>query len=372
MIKNIFIRLSEIILPIVLITVPKNNKILLFSEWSGIPRNDNAETLFKYAKANLSNSKSYFIVSLKENSNIEKGYIYKYSFFSIWLHIRAKYFFLTHNIGADFIRSIVSKNSKRINLWHGLPIKKIRFDDTKTYSKLNIYIKSSKVYQFLSNERYDYISSVSESSSILLAKALGHRSKNMLGIGFPRNDLIDKNQKNPKSKNLLYAPTFRNDVGSKISIKKELKIDLKEMNDFLNDQGQKLYIKLHPANILDEIEEKKICKLENIILTNESNLSLYNKIICLITDYSSSIYDFARTGKNIIFYCPDFDDYQENSRDFYINPSEMKNGIFCENYKSLCSSIKNIKSISRYPDFIYANADYNENICKNILSTITR
>jgi CDP-glycerol glycerophosphotransferase len=61
----------------------------------------------------------------------------------------------------------------------------------------------------------------------------------------------------------------------------------------------------------------------------------------LITDYSSVCFDFALTGRPIIYYPYDFGDYLQYSRKFYIDYFTEMPGPFAKNARELLDLIVN-------------------------------
>ena len=57
----------------------------------------------------------------------------------------------------------------------------------------------------------------------------------------------------------------------------------------------------------------------------------------LMTDYSSSMWDFALTGKPCLLYAPDLGDY-DTERGFYTNP-ETWPGLLCQTEAELLGKI---------------------------------
>ena len=107
---------------------------------------------------------------------------------------------------------------------------------------------------------------------------------------------------------LLWAPTFRK------SATEAGVIGLSEIL-WLKEQLSKewiVLIKLHPHS-----EKQK--KISNCEIKTEQ---LYPVIDLLVTDYSSVIFDFALTGKPMLFYLPDLSQYQ-NERGFYLSLDEL-------------------------------------------------
>src|SRR5699024_2881742 len=67
------------------------------------------------------------------------------------------------------------------------------------------------------------------------------------------------------------------------------------------------------------------------------DVSLYNDISelfviadVLVTDYSSMLFDFVVTGRPIVFYAPDIDEYGTSVRGFYLDFNEVCPGPVCE------------------------------------------
>jgi CDP-glycerol glycerophosphotransferase len=54
---------------------------------------------------------------------------------------------------------------------------------------------------------------------------------------------------------------------------------------------------------------------------------LYLAADLLVTDYSSVLFDYADTGKPMLFYMPDLERYRGETRGFYIDLDELPGGI---------------------------------------------
>lgn len=114
----------------------------------------------------------------------------------------------------------------------------------------------------------------------------------------------------------LYMPTWRGVDVSKVSIQKELHAYLHELDAGLTDE-EELYLKLHPyeAKLLDFKESD----YQHLKLFPE-NLEVYEflqTVEKLITDYSSIMFDFALTKREILLFTYDKKAYLE-SRGTYI------------------------------------------------------
>ena len=144
----------------------------------------------------------------------------------------------------------------------------------------------------------------------------------ILECGCPRNDilfeknadLINKVRENigitDDSRLLLYAPTFRG--GESL---KAYSFDCDKMLETLESKGEKwkILIRLHP-NAANIPGYEKLFRFGDKIVDTTSyhdfqELMLISDI--LVTDYSSSIFDFALMGKEILMYTPDLEEYKK-------------------------------------------------------------
>ena len=108
-----------------------------------------------------------------------------------------------------------------IQTWHGTPLKKLGLDMDDVQMAGNKGIENYKANFWTNSRRWDYLIAQNQYSSDIFRNCFDFR-KNMLDIGYPRNDtLIHNNNKEyidklkekhgiPKNKKVvLYAPTWR-------------------------------------------------------------------------------------------------------------------------------------------------------------------
>lgn len=83
---------------------------------------------------------------------------------------------------------------------------------------------------------------------------------------------------------------------------------------------------------------------------NVSNYSdiqeLYLISDILITDYSSVMFDFANTGRPILYYTYDLEDYRDNIRGFYMDFEREAPGPFLKTTEDIIESITNIDELN--------------------------
>ena len=117
-----------------------------------------------------------------------------------------------------------------------------------------------------------------------------------------------------KEKNILYVPTWRDDHSFRFTDY----VDLESFNEFLEENEMKLYIKLHPSD-----KSVKINKVfSNVIIVNQNDdvYDFLKDADILVSDYSSMVFESLYLSKPVVLFCPDYETYRKNSREFYIDP----------------------------------------------------
>ena len=163
-------------------------------------------------------------------------------------------------------------------------------------------------------------------------------------VGSPRNDALFNYNPNLKfllglpsdKKIVLYAPTFRNDgkdvegknvLRSGINQLSEIDFDLffkKLSSKFGGEWVMILRFHYHVADLVDwESLEKKY---PGKFINGNQNDDMSDYLSCadiLITDASSSMFDFALTKKPCFLYFPDIENYRDKERGFYMEIEEL-------------------------------------------------
>lgn len=206
----------------------------------------------------------------------------------------------------------IRKGQEHINTWHGgFGVKKCGLGEIANDELMK------KTIQMSSDETTILLSTSKEFDRDIAVKDLGFKKETM-HIGYPRNDIIVK-QKNGEvdlrgkvckalniSENayiVLYAPTWRYDVDKK----------LPPIN----------YNKL--AEAVEEMTGQKAVIVTRMHHLMRSNMGVQNATVdatdypdmqellavadCLITDYSSCVWDYSIMSKPIYLYAPDIEQY---------------------------------------------------------------
>ena len=286
-----------------------DSHIWLFSSTDNSHYNYNSRYLFEYVKENLPEITPLFVINDPELRN------------SLSSKYGKQYFIETENIqgirqalsagvwftsaGLPAYGTGLHKKRLIINLWHGVPLKKIALLDPNLKKAARIYFK--KIF----SENYTFILTTSHELIPLMARSFAVSEDKIKVWGQPRNDgLFLKNdcreilgQLFPDlpeyTKTVLYAPTFR-DYGQ-VQLYPFKDFDQKQLEAFLDEKNMLLFIRTHVAEQGSAAPYlgKRIRFLGNE--QAEDVTGILNIFDCLITDYSSIYIDYLLTDKPMIF-----------------------------------------------------------------------
>ncbi len=238
----------------------------------------------------------------------------KYSFQGIWTCLKAgTYIYSSYPSDINFW---LSAGTKYINLWHGTPIKKIERDVTAgKYSLRNNYKWIFRILKPNLLAKSDTLLVSSEYEEKCFKSAFEVGDENIFRAFPPRlESLLDNNSKNNKQKTILYTPTWRDNHS--FSFSKYVNLNL--FNTFLQVNDMIFIIKLHPSD-----KSLGIAKyFSNITVVNQKE-DVYAHLKdadILVSDYSSMVFESLYLSKPVVLFCPDYETYQKNSREFYIDP----------------------------------------------------
>jgi CDP-glycerol glycerophosphotransferase (TagB/SpsB family) len=321
----------EVIIFILSNVFKKNENIILFGAWGGRGYSDNSKVMFEKYRA-CNKDKAYFITKDKKNANLEDNVVYAYSIKGVLLHIRAKVFIYSSGY-SDFIRGAITSRSIKINLWHGVPLKKIGYEDELHQPKaLKLFLRDLRNFllPFTSN-RPNYVFSPT-SRLVNTFKSAFRPIDDVLISGLPRNETL-KNSEDIKESYILYMPTFRDsDYYNYFDT-----TGFESYVEYLKSQSLKLYVKLHPADKFNMHEYES----EVVINVTNSDKDLYEDLIkncnVLITDYSSVMFDFRSARSELIVFAPDLECYIKNSRSLYINFDTLTTNSFASTWLDVLS-----------------------------------
>ncbi|MDD6396530.1 MAG: glycosyltransferase [Firmicutes bacterium] len=197
--------------------------------------------------------------------------------------------------------------------------------------------------------------------------------------GYPRNSILfDKAKRKrirkqyglSKKKVIIYMPTWR---GSLNALSNQASNDIAAILDELDkllDEKTVFYAKLH-ALAKGSIDFEKYNKIKPFPEECET-YEFLTAADCLITDYSSVFFDFAVTGRKIVLYPYDKDEYI-SEHGLYMDYDSLPFPIV----QSIEQLAEQLKDINDYPDYSksmrkfvqYDSKDVTKNICEYIFGT---
>lgn len=286
-----------------------DSHIWLFSSTDNSHYNYNSRYLFEYVKENLPEITPLFVINDPELRNSlsskygKQYFIETESIQGIRQALSAGVWFTSAGLPA--YGTGLHKKRLIINLWHGVPLKKIALLDPNLKKAARIYFK--KIF----SENYTCILTTSHELIPLMARSFAVSEDKIKVWGQPRNDgLFKKNdcreilgQLFPDlpeyTKTVLYAPTFR-DYGQ-VQLFPFKDFDQKQLEAFLDEKNMLLFIRTHVAEQGSAAPYlgKRIRFLGNE--QAEDVTGILNIFDCLITDYSSIYIDYLLTDKPMIF-----------------------------------------------------------------------
>lgn len=325
--NEVFIKLFSILGGILNYLIPKKKRIVLYSNWGF---RDNVRYLFDYLIANSYNENYEIVCASNEFYNLDSKKIKNVVFVKSQIKI-LKYFmtskFFFYCFGGIPIRSV--KGQTVVNLWHGMPIKKIGRLESGMSRDLNYF---------------DYLLSYSNYFSPVLQESFDVGSDKIMIANAPRNEpFLRRNQaQNSSLKTIAWLPTYRkssklaseNGDSDEIIPLFSTTEDFRSFDAFLRKQDIHLYIKLHPLQDMVKIPKH----LSNITFITDAWLfdrktDLYNFLAstdALITDYSSISIDYLLLDKPIFYVMNDQESYS-NSRGFNFTIDQFVAGQIIQN-----------------------------------------
>lgn len=340
---------------------PRRKKKWAFGSFRGA-FNDNAKYLFVHVSEKMPEIDSAWISISKSTVNAirMKGLkaFHVLSPRGAWFALTSKYWFF--NAYSSDIMFCLSGGAKLVNLWHGLPMKRIEFDITSG-PLAERYVRRSLKERFFHPENFqrpDYLLAASSFFSETFARSFRIPVDRCLLMGYPRNailacpeaermafveryepettkSLILKLKEGTYNRVFVYLPTWRDSQRDFFSHD----FDLKTMDETLRSCNALLLLKPH-ANV--SVDKRAVEGLTNVVLC-QSTMDIYPVLPytdVLITDYSSVLYDYVlMKHKGIILYLYDYQEYVKE-RDFTRSFDELAIGMKTFDFASLLSTIR--------------------------------
>ncbi|HEX2084825.1 MAG TPA: CDP-glycerol glycerophosphotransferase family protein [Solirubrobacteraceae bacterium] len=241
-----------------------------------------------------------------------------------------------------------------LQTWHGTPLKRIHWDVR--------WAPPGRLDRLQRDvDQWDLLVSPNRASTPLLRRAFRY-DREVLETGYPRNDLLNAPRRDEVRARVrralgidhgvtavLYTPTWRDDVvfgegGKQFS----LELDVEAFAERLG-HDHVLLLRLHYmlTGRLAAVEHPAV----RDVSFHPEVAELYLAADAMVTDYSSTMFDFAVTGKPMLFYTYDLADYQDRQRGFYFDFAPEAPGPLVETTGELIEALRDLPAVAaRYAD----------------------
>jgi CDP-glycerol glycerophosphotransferase len=214
-----------------------------------------------------------------------------------------------------------------LQTWHGTPLKRIGFDIERPQ-----FASGRSYFTQLANDvaQWDALISPNPFSTPIMRHAFRFEGE-IWETGYPRNDVLARDGSSavaasvrrrlglPEGKRVvLYAPTWRdNQYYASGRYRFDLRLDLERAWEVLGPDYVILIRGHHQSADDVTAGQRPGFALDVTRYPEVSELFLASDV--LVTDYSSVMFDFAVTGRPMIFFTYDLEQYRDELRGFYFD-----------------------------------------------------
>jgi CDP-glycerol glycerophosphotransferase len=244
-----------------------------------------------------------------------------------------------------------------VQTWHGTPLKKLGFDANEV---------SQRDRQFGPGwedqvPNWQYVVSPNSFATPIMRRAYTIAGE-ILETGYPRNDVFfhpdrDALERRVRerlglpdgARTVLYAPTFRDDLLDRRGRHRlDLHLDLAALRGALGPDTVLLFRKHH--YIADAVPVTADGFVRDVSSYPEVNELLLATDV-LVTDYSSLMFDYANTGRPMLFFTYDLEHYEERLRGFYLDFPEIAPGPLLRTSDEVAAALRDLDGVrARYAD----------------------
>jgi CDP-glycerol glycerophosphotransferase (TagB/SpsB family) len=315
--------------------------IWVFGSQHGTAFLDNSKYFFEYIVANHSEKNPIWITQSKKVYSMLKQMDLpvemNVSIRGMWLIAKAEKVILSTSRN-DILYVFPKKGRKIVELWHGMPMKKILYDH-EPHRPENKNLKGKIWDRFVAGFQFnqvDFIASTSDFFVDILKSSF--RNENVYVTGQARTDSFfnwDEEEIRKKlgftreEKIVTYMPTHRAYGQGKLNPK--IFLGNNEAIRQFQEQNVTIVLKFHKnmLSIYEPSDSLQSC-IRDLTAQNVDPQELLFISDILVTDYSSCYIDYLLLKRPVIFYL--YDNYEEDDNELYYEPHSHNVGpiVRCE------------------------------------------
>lgn len=321
--------------------VPKKRGLWLSGAWMGRKYSDNPKYIHAFLAAHEPHITPIWIVKERDlyRQLCDQGIsvAYAYSMAGLRHQLRAEMVVFTHSVADEYLSPLIAPRVRRVQTWHGMPIKKIGYDDnTQQFSNLRKRVRALLFPCDL--DRCDLVIAASEADASKYRSAFNVKPDAVRITGYPRNDelirSVSRRANDKDRRTAIYMPTFRGAVESDFNLFRTSGFDFGKADSVLARIGWDLCIKLHPVQKLSASDAREIGRALYID-SIPSDRDIYDEVgafDAVITDFSGIYFDFMITGKPIVMAPFEIDKYLASDRELYYTYTDICPDTPCETW----------------------------------------
>lgn len=324
--------------------VPKKKTRWIFGAWFGTRISDNPLALYRYIVNTHPEIEAIWICDhIEEGREAGVRAIRRDSVAGIWACLTAAVSVMNQGY-LDFGTLNWIHKSYKVQLWHGVPWKKIG-EDTKETKRGILHELSHRTYLFVN--RCDLYIAPSEETKKVIKSAFLTGDENILMVGQPRNEILFDPQYCSEirrkieakignySKIIVYMPTFRDGNHKSFSFTTMGK----DIMSLLEAQNAVILEKQH----FIDCERGNAKPGGTSLVINAMQFDTQELLAAadvLVTDYSSCFFDFILTDRPVIHYLYDYEFYKTRDRGLYYNLDYVVSGEVVYVESKLCAALE--------------------------------
>ncbi|WP_067243529.1 CDP-glycerol glycerophosphotransferase family protein [Microbacterium resistens] len=277
-----------------------------------------------------------------------------------WATARAGVVVVTHGLGD--VNRYASSGAFVVQLWHGIPLKRIGLDSPATVQ--SAFLPRSRLLPRLlgvlyreSVRRIRVLPAASERARGRLESAFGLGVEQVLVTGEPRVDVLSHGDPEERrasaaalrdaaigrlpdgARTILYAPTWR-DGAADPAVPDEA--EWAHIEQVLRDENAVLIVRSHPLGAgvyRPPFPTDRVRALGADVLADVT--PVLASIDVLVTDYSSLAYDVGLLGMPVVYLAPDPEDYAR-TRGFYGSYRELAGDDFARDWATASAQLRRV------------------------------